>query len=458
MYYEDILFTNEVPLAYEGWNIGSYPLHAHRDVIEILLVVKGKATVMVSCEKFEMDEGDYVVIREKDGHMFTSADSNCELVSLYFNMEEYVEKIPYLYYVIFGCESFDLAKYKNETRKIRRLIASVIMNLISSDTASVTEAKKIAESLLWLLVNDYDMVKYYNRKWDAPFLKVEKYYKIMGYIFNFYYMKNIQEYIASQEFYSKSYITHLFKEVGATSFKDMLDYVRIFQSEELLVVSNLSINDISDQCGFSDVKYYTANFKKWFMCTPSEYRKRAIPEINKKSICYHLDTSLIAERIQSILRVEKDDSRYKAAVNPLSLKVFGSMENALLPEGNQPAPDMINIDKVPQQSIGSKHYLPLRISNEMLNWTDGNLEQYICTYENCYYQPVLIVEWDKQEVAKTKWILNKYFQTYQSNQNCSRIVFIFYYNLADYSEISIMVQELMTEHNCIEIKPILWNQ
>lgn len=458
MYHEKVIFEQGIPLAMEGWSVGSYHLHAHRDVIEILLVVKGKATVTVSCETFEMDEGDYVVIREQDSHMFTAADSGCELVSLYLNMIEYVEKIPYLYYVIFGCESFDLAKYRNETSKIRRMIASVLINLIQSDENSIAEALKAAENLLWLLVNDYDMVKYYNRKWDTPFVKVEKYYKIMGYIFDFYYMKNLQEYIATREFYSKSYISHLFREVGATSFKDMLDYVRIFKSEEFLLNTNHSINDISDECGFSDVKYYTSNFKKWYICTPSEYRKRSLNDINKKSICYQLDASLIAERIQSILRVDKDDSRYKAAVNPFSLKVFGSMENALLPEGNQPAPNISNLEKAPQQSIGSKHYLPLRISNEMLNWTAGNLEQYIRTYENCYYQPVLIVEWDEQAATKTKLVLEKYFQAYQCSQSSTRIVFIIYYDFEDYSEISIMSQELTNEYNCVEIKPILWNR
>ena len=64
------------------------------------------------------------------------------------------------------------------------------------------------------------MIKYYNRKWNAPFSKIEKYYVIMGYIFKYYSMRNIREYISQNEFYSKSYITHLFKEVGASSFKD----------------------------------------------------------------------------------------------------------------------------------------------------------------------------------------------------------------------------------------------
>ncbi|MCG8482422.1 MAG: cupin domain-containing protein, partial [Clostridia bacterium] len=234
MYIEKIDFPNGIPISYEAWQIGSYHLHTHKDVIEILLVIKGKAKVTISFETFEMNEGDYVVIRESDSHTFSATYSGCEIVSLYFRMEDYLNKIPYLYYVIFGCESFDLAKYRNETSKIRKMIISIILNLIKADEKSMKEAEKGAKDLLWLLVNDYDMIKYYNRKWDVPFSKIEKYYKIMSYIFDYYYIKNIQEYISQKEYYSKSYITHFFKEVGASSFKDLLAYVRLFKSEEML--------------------------------------------------------------------------------------------------------------------------------------------------------------------------------------------------------------------------------
>ena len=121
MFIEKVNFPYEIPISYEGWQGGSYHLHCHKDVIELLMVIKGKAKVVISCETFEMSEGDYVVIRESDSHSYSAAESGCEIVSLYIRMQDYLEKIPYLYYVIFACESFDLAKYRNETARIRKM-------------------------------------------------------------------------------------------------------------------------------------------------------------------------------------------------------------------------------------------------------------------------------------------------------------------------------------------------
>lgn len=454
MYLEKIDFPKGIPIAYEGWQAGRYHLHAHKDVIEILMVIKGKTKVVVSCETFEMDEGDYVVIRESDSHTFSAADSGCEVVSLYLRMGDYLEKIPYLYYVIFGCESFDLAKYRNETAKIRGMIAAIITNLIRSDEASTQEAIKAAENLLWLLVNDYDMAKYYNRNWDAPFRKVEKYYKIMGYIFDCYFMKNIQEHISQNEFYSKSYITHLFKEVGASSFKDMLDYVRIFKSEEMLLNSDLSINEISDRCGFSDIKYYTANFKKWFLCTPSEYKKNALQEINKKSIFNDLSSMLIADRLSSLTKVERGETLYKAAVNPLSVKAFGMLAHEMraggkaAPSGND-MPEGSN----PKASL-SKHLMLLKLDAELLKKSNSELAAYLESYDNSGFMPMLAVDLREISDSKCRETIVKCIETFETEKIRNREIYVLYNDLGEYSYINKLILEINSHYSFNYIRPL----
>ncbi len=53
------------------------------------------------------------------------------------------------------------------------------------------------------------------------------------------------------------------------------DFIRIHRIEKaklLLINSNLNINDISDKCGFSDVKYFREVFKKNLDMSPIQYR------------------------------------------------------------------------------------------------------------------------------------------------------------------------------------------
>ena len=179
MYIEQIDFKVNCPIAYTAWQLGTYHLHAHKGVIEVLMIIDGKAHVKSSFEDFDMVEGDYIVIREEDPHSISAADSHCSVVSLYFNMNEYEKLIAHLKYIYFACESFDLAKYRNETTFLRKMISSILIGLIRGDNESIDNAKNEAQSLIWTIAHNYDMIKYYNRNWDESYQKIEKYYKIM---------------------------------------------------------------------------------------------------------------------------------------------------------------------------------------------------------------------------------------------------------------------------------------
>jgi AraC-like DNA-binding protein len=292
------------------------------------MVVRGRIRLTVSFECFELNQGDYVVVRERDSHALQALEASSEVVSLYFRMQDYLEKIPYLYSVLFCCESFDLAKYRNETAKIRNLILGVLLRLSQGTDEAVSEALSRAEELLWILVNDYDMVKYYNRKWDVPINRIEKYYAITGYLFEHFARKNPVEYISEREHYSKSYLVHLFKDVGACSLKWALDYVRLFRAEELLLSTNLPIQEISDRCGYSDVKYYTTSFKRWFQTTPSEYRRKIQQDMSQPGDAVRLAPSQCLERINGLVRMDLAEPSYRAAVTPISVRLFGESGGA----------------------------------------------------------------------------------------------------------------------------------
>ena len=325
MYVEAIPFKQDMPILFDAYKMNYYHLHCHEDVIEVLMVISGNAHVKVSFEQFYMKEGDFIIINNGDSHSIDATDSKCQTISLYYDMTYYRKQIPHLYYILFACESFDLAKFKNETHYLRRMIATVLLNLAKYNESSANELsrnniKKIAEDLLWIFVNDYDMKNYYSRNWDAGYNKTEKYYIIMKYIFENYNMKNITEYISKNEYYSKSYITHLFKEVGASSFQDVLTYVRLYRSEKLLLDSDVPIIEIAEKCGFSDIKYYTRNFRKWFSYTPSEYRKIYQPEVLKNSLCRRINHEDVINRMEHFIRYSNYNTEYKAAITPLTIK------------------------------------------------------------------------------------------------------------------------------------------
>ena len=57
------------------------------------------------------------------------------------------------------------------------------------------------------------------------------------------------------------------------SFQDYLSIIRCDQARNLLTTTDMPLLDISVSCGFSDPKYFTAQFRRRYGSTPKQYRK-----------------------------------------------------------------------------------------------------------------------------------------------------------------------------------------
>jgi len=72
---------------------------------------------------------------------------------------------------------------------------------------------------------------------------------------------------------SESYLSHRLSKT-MIGFRNTLQYIRASKSEILLLTTDFTIEQIAAMCGFSDKKYYYSAFRKWYGCTPFQYRKR----------------------------------------------------------------------------------------------------------------------------------------------------------------------------------------
>ncbi len=72
---------------------------------------------------------------------------------------------------------------------------------------------------------------------------------------------------------SRTRFTHLFTEVMGISPRKMQTNLRIEKARELLAYSDLSIAEISEQCGYRDPLYFSRIFTKICTTSPTEFRK-----------------------------------------------------------------------------------------------------------------------------------------------------------------------------------------
>ncbi|HJC90731.1 MAG TPA: response regulator [Candidatus Mediterraneibacter excrementigallinarum] len=100
-----------------------------------------------------------------------------------------------------------------------------------------------------------------------------------------YIEKNYQENINLSElaehkyFMNNSYLSRLFKnEVGQTFSKYLMEF-RIRKAAVLLENDLLKINDVAMLSGYNDVSHFIQYFKKFYGCTPEEFRNKRLEEL-----------------------------------------------------------------------------------------------------------------------------------------------------------------------------------
>lgn len=107
--------------------------------------------------------------------------------------------------------------------------------------------------------------------------KNQKYNNLISSII--YYMEhefdeNITVSQLAKEFHiTPNYLTNLFHKETGQSPTEYLRKIRTKHACELLVTTNMSIQEISEKVGIVDSNYFIKLFKKDFNLTPSEYRK-----------------------------------------------------------------------------------------------------------------------------------------------------------------------------------------
>ncbi len=98
--------------------------------------------------------------------------------------------------------------------------------------------------------------------------------KIVEYIQNNFNKQISNEVIAGQFGFHPTYLNRVFKQQTGESMHSFVKEYRISIAADLLKVSNLSVDEITEQTGFNDVPHFIKTFKKRFGTTPAKFRKQ----------------------------------------------------------------------------------------------------------------------------------------------------------------------------------------
>jgi AraC-like DNA-binding protein len=371
--------------------IGRTNLHSHPGVVEIIYVLRGRLRAEVSFETFDLECGDFVVVNQGDPHLLIGSEDNVTAL-VHLNLDFYTDVNPFLADTIFACESFDLARYRNQEELLREML----LDIIAADRPmrarqSPPPSEAPSRALLELLGSCFTLAHYYHRDRDPSPAQLAKFHTVVRYLNEHAGIRDVLAQFAIEHHYSKSWVSHMIKDVSAISFSDLLTFIRVAHAERLLLDTNATMMEVSAASGFSDVKYLTRSFVDWFHVSPSRYRRSMQPEILRPNVSKTLTGQEERRLIESHRRrTVAANGNPRLSITPLLLKNVGSRLDLFHSSRVSAHRDIPNPSR-PQsdRDTGPRHLIPIEV--DLASLDRRSLIRCLASFEQVNATPCLVV-------------------------------------------------------------------
>ena len=255
--------------------------HIH-PAIEFIYITQGTFQIGIDNEQFMAGVGDLVLFRANAIHtirlisddageyfvlkinpsllfqMFLGSDNNgCVIpfihrnagdISLFPHTDIPKETKQILDLMIYESTHSDRFFFAVERSYAAALLVSLLRTVIKPRSIS-DEGGELSEKSIALI---YESVKYINDNYASEITPTD---------------------CAANIHLSYSYFAKLFRAVMGKTFKEYLTGVRLAKAHNILISTSLPITDVAALCGYGNLSYFIAEYKKMYGKTPREARK-----------------------------------------------------------------------------------------------------------------------------------------------------------------------------------------
>ena len=263
-----ISYQESFPVELSYARLGNAVRHWH-EYPQLFFILSGKPEFIVDNTRYCLEADDIILVNAHQIHEIQSEDSI--LLSMLFDISFFVNKGMDAEPPFFICNSQD---YKEEApyRKIKQLMA----HLVKVNAAKDENNYLLNYSLMFHLV--HELMSHFLADSSQTVDKVRENTSRLQMILDYlskHYQDNISLTKAAEQVYlSPSYLSHYFEQNMGISFSRYLTNLRLEKSLIPLTRTNISIEELSDLCGFGNSRSYTRFFKNKYGILPSEYRKK----------------------------------------------------------------------------------------------------------------------------------------------------------------------------------------
>ena len=254
-------------------------LHKHIDFSELVIVLNGHATHIVNGESFFIKKGNVFVINGATSHAYKDPHE-LKICNIMFRPEILITagldlRIYNGFQALFVLEPL----YRNihpHKSSFSLPIPSLeyVLSLISSMVAEYND--KLQGYQTMLVARFMELVVYLSRQYDHQEEGTDSNLMYLAnaisYMEDHYLTQLTLEDIAAKSNISVRHLNRIFRSYFQTTPITFLLRLRLERACMLLKRTQLSIMEISYECGFNDSTYFTRQFTKVYGISPKAYR------------------------------------------------------------------------------------------------------------------------------------------------------------------------------------------
>jgi AraC-like DNA-binding protein/mannose-6-phosphate isomerase-like protein (cupin superfamily) len=268
------------------------PVVEHRhDYIEIVYVLEGSYYQNINGKQIRMNKGDLCILDRNVIHG-SSALSDSDVVVNFMLTTEFFDAIfmhllsddNYISNFIINSlystsKTQNYLKYQvNDRSFLKVILENLLFEYYSSDIRS------------WAAINGYLLILFTElsrafTRCTGESIKDEQEMikeKILKYIREHYKDTNLKE-LGEYFHFHPSYLSSLIKKEFGENLKDLLTEARMAASRNLLQNTDMTIQNIVIEVGYTNPSYFYKVFKKTYGMTPAEYKTTILKNKDKKA-------------------------------------------------------------------------------------------------------------------------------------------------------------------------------
>lgn len=319
---EYVDFASSLPINLIYMDINEYPIHWH-DCMEIIYCLKGRIKINIETETHVIGAEELEIINFDEAHSLKGLDKENKILlfqidTTFFNKYYNIDNMFF-----YTESSVKDAQKHSKYEELRNYLSILLCEMAQKGEDFEDVIEDTLVDLLYHLINNFHYLIYDEEGLKENEEQFERYDRVIKYIYSNYNNKISLQDIARREYLSSHYLSTSMKTTVGYSFNDFVNLTRVEEAIKLLLDTEKTISEISEELGFSHTRYFNKHFKKHYKCTPMQYRKKYYVDEEKFLKMKKFTNFSIKEALEEVSYYLQDYSRfnYEGKINRIDVSL-----------------------------------------------------------------------------------------------------------------------------------------